>query len=989
MRLLLLALCAVLPVHPAAAAFGFWALGGAPSTACTWTGNIAGSCLPSTDTSDQIVAPRPSAAGFSDTFSFGVSQNLLLDGGGFDCGSSVMGGGATDCSVTTQAVVCATPGNVASNTHPWSNDGVVSWLPTGVVSYNPRNNGTWQSGIPAFHPPMTIESTTGSQSVGAPTFQVSFMSAVCGTNTNAFFVDGLLGNMPNLKQALKYMGSNDTLTVAAQPAGFPFWPGGGNGGIGAPDNLIGPVAGSTAPVYNVTVAFDAASKFAYPLTNKGFLDVENNGTTINGGTVFWVNPGNNQAAIAWDAGLDLTVTGFYGDTAGMGLFRATIRQGITTFTDDIFANIGCMDGACSYGHNHNIYLGTVPSGGFDQLLATNLSDPDVLENGWNLKLRTPNSLVTQSFFGSRVNNGTSSAHGAIDYPCAGTHSTTFSALEVNQYSLNSTISNQQSNFLVSSGEERGTNAVTTVSGAPTDGSNCPTTMWAPNSTAITATVTGPSTFTTTTNPATFVPLFTFNTPNSAAMWDLGVSGLMANGPANVSSWTGPTAGVYTVQVDACFNGEGTIPLEHPGFGIYACFVGTGAITLYGTGGVVPLLSNTPTTASISVPSDPAKFGIVVGDSLQDNSNTLTITSITGGGPWTIAMACAHASFLGGSNCIFPTINWQSVPVASGTYNSGTGAVSLTLATDVGLTNGSSVTVGGLFGTGAVSSLNGTFTATSGTTGTTLNYTAATGLTLTIGGSGGSGSGVTNTGAVPATLDSMRKSGPVQLTANTTGGACDGVNLLCGLTNDPRAYIVWHGEQVIGTGVGAACMTAGQIASIQPAGGSTGSGYSNGQTVTLAGGTFETAAVVTVASSSGGHITGVTVTTPGVYSAFPKTFTQGATSGGGTGAQFQFPRPAPIVTGSGPYTLRLAQASGAACITSAVSGQVYQVQTPTNITWDHNLIGWDGGCPNAGQCQLLHIENAQASELATISNSIIWTNVATGGPAWRRPVAPTS
>jgi len=978
---LLAALC--VPTDASANAFQRWIIGGAPSTACTWIGSVLGSCLPSTDTTDQVVAPRQSHPTFSDVFSFGGSQNLLQNGSGVVCPGYIQGVNAADCTVTAKAIVCATPGNVASNTHPWSNEGVVAWQPTGTVSYNPRDSGTYYSGIPAFSPPLTFESTTGSQTTGSPNYFPSFMTSVCGANTSGYFVDGLLGDMPNLVTATSYMGSNDTLTVSAQPAGFPFWPTG--------ENPIGPRAGSTSSISNPTVTFNAAANFGYPAPNdKGFLLVENNGTTINNGICYWVNPSNNQACIAWDAGLDLTVNGFYGDTAGMGMFRANIRQGITSFTNDIFANMGCMDGACAYGHNHNIYLGTVPNAGFDEVFAVNLSDPDVLENGWNLKLRTPNSSITQSFFGARVNNGSSSSHGPIDYPCGGTHSVTYSALETNQYSFNLGISNQSSSFLASADEERGTNVATTPAGAVTGSGNCPTTMWVPNSNGIAVTVTGPTTFTTTVNPATFVPLITFAQPNSAALWDLGVSGMMVNGPATVANWSGPVGGVYTVQMSSCFNGEGTIPLTNPGLSIYACFAGTGAVTLYATGGAVSVLSNTSTIASVSVLIDPRQFGIVVGDTLSDPGNSYSITSITGGGPYTIAMSCARPSFAGGPNCINSSASFTvaSDPVVSGTYNSGTGAVSLTLGADVGLTNGSSVTVQNLFGTGSVASLNGTFTATTGTGGTTLNYAAATGLTLTIGGSSGGVVGPSGL-TFPAAMDSLEKTGPIQLVANTAGSGCDGVNLLCGIQYDPRAHIVWHGEQVVGTGIasGYGCMVAGQIASIQPVGGSTGTGYAINDTITLSGGTEEANAVVTVTSVSSGHVTGDSVTTGGVYTSFAtssadhKTFTQGTTSGSGTGAQFQFPQPAPIVTGSGPYTLRLAQASGVACIAGAVTAQTYQIQTPTSITWDHDLIGWDGICPNASQCLLLSIANKEPWNLATISNSIVWTDVAKGGPVW--------
>lgn len=69
-------------------------------------------------------------------------------------------------------------------------------------------------------------------------------------------------------------------------------------------------------------------------------------------------------------------------------------------------------------------------------------------------------------------------------------------------------------------------------------------------------------------------------------------------------------------------------------------------------------------------------------------------------------------------------------ISSGTYNSATGAVSLTTATAHGLTSGSNFSVYYTSGTGSWAGLNSgssTFTAGAGTSGTTINYTAATGV----------------------------------------------------------------------------------------------------------------------------------------------------------------------------------------------------------------------------------------------------------------------
>jgi len=63
----------------------------------------------------------------------------------------------------------------------------------------------------------------------------------------------------------------------------------------------------------------------------------------------------------------------------------------------------------------------------------------------------------------------------------------------------------------------------------------------------------------------------------------------------------------------------------------------------------------------------------------------------------------------------------------------------------------------------------------------------------------------------------------------------------------------------------------------------GTGYSVGNILTIAGGTFTTAATLTVASEAGGVITGVTISNAGIYTVFP-TGTL-ATSGAGINATF--------------------------------------------------------------------------------------------------------
>lgn len=73
----------------------------------------------------------------------------------------------------------------------------------------------------------------------------------------------------------------------------------------------------------------------------------------------------------------------------------------------------------------------------------------------------------------------------------------------------------------------------------------------------------------------------------------------------------------------------------------------------------------------------------------------------------------------------------------------------------------------------------------------------------------------------------------------------------------------------------------------------GTGYAVNDTITLTGGTFSAAAVLTVTSVVSGGVTSVALTTPGTYTVLPpSTTTQGSTSGGGTGftCTLQWPDP---------------------------------------------------------------------------------------------------
>lgn len=83
--------------------------------------------------------------------------------------------------------------------------------------------------------------------------------------------------------------------------------------------------------------------------------------------------------------------------------------------------------------------------------------------------------------------------------------------------------------------------------------------------------------------------------------------------------------------------------------------------------------------------------------------------------------CAH--FQGWSN-------GNSQPIASSSYNNGTGVVTLTMSNTSYFLSGGGVIVAGITGTGSVGQLNGNFVTISPTNSTTITYQIGSGLTLT-------------------------------------------------------------------------------------------------------------------------------------------------------------------------------------------------------------------------------------------------------------------
>lgn len=140
----------------------------------------------------------------------------------------------------------------------------------------------------------------------------------------------------------------------------------------------------------------------------------------------------------------------------------------------------------------------------------------------------------------------------------------------------------------------------------------------------------------------------------------------------------------------------------------------------------------------------------------------------------IAVACDSnlVSLIGGAtnaSVAWDYVNQQLVPyvsttISSGSYTTGTGAVTLTTAAAHGLLPGDTFVLSAMTGSGSYANLNGSWTATAGTTGTTLNFTAASGLTLTI-----SGGTVSNGTALPVKVLDVQPGNSMTVSYSSTTG----------------------------------------------------------------------------------------------------------------------------------------------------------------------------------------------------------------------------
>lgn len=163
--------------------------------------------------------------------------------------------------------------------------------------------------------------------------------------------------------------------------------------------------------------------------------------------------------------------------------------------------------------------------------------------------------------------------------------------------------------------------------------------------------------------------------------------------------------------------------------------------------------------------------------------------------------------------------------------------------------------------------------TAGTGFDTLPVIAPTGGTLT--------AGVTPANPAIVRATSIKAVGtPTVVTPGTGIAINDTFNLVGGVLASAGAA----GNTLAAAGVPAkVTVTHAQLVGVGVNAG--GTGYVVNDTITLAGGTAGTAAVVTVKTVAAGVVNAVTITTAGDYTVEATTFTQASTSGAGTGATF--------------------------------------------------------------------------------------------------------
>lgn len=132
------------------------------------------------------------------------------------------------------------------------------------------------------------------------------------------------------------------------------------------------------------------------------------------------------------------------------------------------------------------------------------------------------------------------------------------------------------------------------------------------------------------------------------------------------------------------------------------------------------------------PSQLQKTGALIsqgGTSLAANSRAL-LTQLSDLTPL-LAAAIPLASLTQSAGVATATLEGGASDISSGTYNSTTGLVTLTLSGGIGVNPGDPVLVSGATGTGSVSSIDGTWPCAAGTGGTTVTFFVPPSLTMTI------------------------------------------------------------------------------------------------------------------------------------------------------------------------------------------------------------------------------------------------------------------
>lgn len=191
-----------------------------------------------------------------------------------------------------------------------------------------------------------------------------------------------------------------------------------------------------------------------------------------------------------------------------------------------------------------------------------------------------------------------------------------------------------------------------------------------------------------------------------------------------------------------------------GVGLYANVPGGAGVPNYSLGTIVGRATGlTGATKLVGFSVFDEAYGMVTSP-----SNPVPIAGSGGQVNWyplgslaRVALQCDPALASLRQATVLPQVSWDftnqmlvpylgTLTISSGTYNSTTGLVTLTMSAPVTFDAGDSITAASLTGTGAYASLNGTYTATVAS-GTTVEYVAPTGLgaaaitggSLTVGG----------------------------------------------------------------------------------------------------------------------------------------------------------------------------------------------------------------------------------------------------------------